>query len=1030
LTIGFRHQTYYDFTIARSFGRGARSLSTEVLARQDGLFVRPSLISGLHYLRAAARSEYQKQLSLLMCSQLRLHLRSLIIEILGEQSEPDDFETNLMIPLLDSEDEGPRVLRAIASSKGWFGRVKRTEIFLKWLSKPPDKAAHCVPLFSAAMGHYPEVCSELVERFWIHNEAYDSLSLAVLQERKDWDHHGVGLVCRIARRTQLPWFVESLAERVADSAPAEAPFIIRADFERRLENALKQADPIPELPLHADRQQRLMHALTYERKRPLKQLIENSQTWHNLEEFARRAPKAFLNQLWPWFLNVVSQMAEDEHEFVVRYRRDPTSYRSFEGDLQPAPIVRALLTAITELASIDKDGFVQFLTDNLSSEFLIVHRLLSRGLEELASEDPAVGLEYLSSDPRRLALGDMHDARLETERLIRVLATQLDKKGIQELEEIIVRLSGYKRIPPELSPEERFERLQRDRRNRLRFLRAIPLERLSADAKKLRAEEELIFVEPDSREERGTGSLSGVVGPRITVKEMVLASDENLLKLFDELPDSVGWDNPKRTWSRDMSRSGGAIQLSRELGELAKQAPTRVFALTARLQPGIHEQYAGEAIKGIANTEMPPAAIISLIEELDNRGFHSKDFRSDVSSAAETLAGRNKGLSDTFLQRLELWLAEEAEPIWPDTTNFETKNDEEDRTSSILWGSGTMSFLTHGRGSITRTIAAGYLQRNPPDIEGWRGFIQSRLGKEKHPKIWSEILIRMPVLFQADHCHATSLFDKVIQACPEVLEYPFAIYAIAQVLRGIDPKEVGESWLESLLANGSPFCRQAYGELLPLFNCIHQDESSTDRLRRHLEGDRSPDIDLGLTFAATHLWSSQPCREIATQILCLISASEYDSVQRAIASIFRLTLDYFELDVHMRTLIDKVASNPSLLLFAAEDLIQALEPITATEPTIVSRVCADIIKFGREQINKPGTSWVSVADKLTNIALTLHRQTASREAGLQLFEQLIALNVREAKDAIEVLDRRPIVPGGRQHRARWRPKVRRVRRTS
>ena len=129
----------------------------------------------------------------------------------------------------------------------------------------------------------------------------------------------------------------------------------------------------------------------------------------------------------------------------------------------------------------------------------------------------------------------------------------------------------------------------------------------------------------------------------------------------------------------------------------------------------------------------------------------------------------------------------------------------------------------------------------------------------------------------------------------------------------------------------------------------------------------------------------------------------------------------------MRLIIDNVCSNAPVLLLAAEDLIETLEPLTATEPALVSQVCRDIINFGRDQLNKSGTSWIFVADKLTNIALTLHRQDAYREAGLQLFEQLISLNVREARDAIELLDRRPIVSTNYQQRPRWRRRSRRTR---
>jgi hypothetical protein len=226
LTIGFRHQTFYDFTLARVFARGSLSLVSHVLERQNGLFVRPYLISVLNYLRSTSGSEYHKQLRTLMESKLRLHLRMLIIEFLGGQLEPDDREAQLLTPLLESDNEGPRILRSIANSPGWFARLRRHSALRKWLSASPELAAHCVPLLSFAMHHYPDDCMELIEEFWIANEAYDALSLTVLLERKDWDHHGASLAATIARRIQFSWRIDLLAETVAESAPSDAPVII------------------------------------------------------------------------------------------------------------------------------------------------------------------------------------------------------------------------------------------------------------------------------------------------------------------------------------------------------------------------------------------------------------------------------------------------------------------------------------------------------------------------------------------------------------------------------------------------------------------------------------------------------------------------------------------------------------------------------------------------------------------------------------------------------------------------------------
>src|SRR5262249_49152823 len=232
-----------------------------------------------------------------------------------------------------------------------------------------------------------------------------------------------------------------------------------------------------------------MHELTYERARPNKRLLEESQKWGNLAEFAVRAPKAFLEQLWPWFVDVVKQMAKDEHDFVVGYRHDPTSYRSFDGDLEPAPIVRALLTGIIELATKDQNSFLQFLNENISSDLLIVHRLLSRGLESIASQEPNTALEYLSNDPRRLVVGDMHDQRVETKRLIKAISPHLDPKGIQDLTDLIRAHSRYKQSSSEWSPREKLDRLKWNREERLDLLRVIPLDLLSEETRKFRLEE-------------------------------------------------------------------------------------------------------------------------------------------------------------------------------------------------------------------------------------------------------------------------------------------------------------------------------------------------------------------------------------------------------------------------------------------------------------------------------------------------------------------------------------------------------------
>jgi hypothetical protein len=104
----------------------------------------------------------------------------------------------------------------------------------------------------------------------------------------------------------------------------------------------------------------------------------------------------------------------------------------------------------------------------------------------------------------------------------------------------------------------------------------------------------------------------------------------------------------------------------------------------------------------------------------------------------------------------------------------------------------------------------------------------------------------MPVLFNGDSTQATDLYDAVIRVSPTVLRYSFAIYAIAQVMGRFQPKDRVHGWLDTMLADSSSFCRQAYGELLMLYHCHHGGTWSDERVRTHLDSAADPAIVRGL----------------------------------------------------------------------------------------------------------------------------------------------------------------------------------------
>ena len=122
----------------------------------------------------------------------------------------------------------------------------------------------------------------------------------------------------------------------------------------------------------------------------------------------------------------------------------------------------------------------------------------------------------------------------------------------------------------------------------------------------------------------------------------------------------------------------------------------------------------------------------------------------------------------------------------------------------------------------------------------------------------------------------------------------------------------------------------------------------------------------------------------------------------------------------MRQIIERVTTSASLLRKTAWDLVEGIAPYAGTEPDLVARVCEAVLHAAESEINRPVGSSALSAEIMTDIALTLHRQDAYRETGLRLFEQMLVMNFREARAALDLLDRRPTQTSPRPIRRRRR----------
>lgn len=446
LRIGFVHQTYFDFARARSFASGQKILSDFVIQRQDGLFVRPILLRTLAYLRDASPKTYSKELAKLWkTGGLRSHIKNLLVEFIGSVENPNEIELSCLLPLFEDDKLKYKTLLSIAGSHGWFNAIKDT--ILPIIMCEGAQFAHMfIPIFSRALTFAKEDVLRLLKYYWLNDRSYDEPILNLLTHLKDWDQTSVDIVTDITKRHDSHW-IPYLAEIVSQNTPELAPKIVRADFDRRWELALKEAleyKPHPPPPQDAGETEKAIYELSHNKRDIIERLLRQDKGWHDLSMIAETSPKAFIGSIWPWFLQVVNKIADDPHPYVTGYQEDHSlgTYLGRNGGSEDQP-VSALSKGIVKFSRTQTETFIEFFREYSDSPCLAVHRLLCIGLLQIVESHPEIVLDYLVQDPKRLVVGDFNDQHKYSKRLISAVLPKLEQDQIILLEEAVMSWNRY-----------------------------------------------------------------------------------------------------------------------------------------------------------------------------------------------------------------------------------------------------------------------------------------------------------------------------------------------------------------------------------------------------------------------------------------------------------------------------------------------------------------------------------------------------------------------------------------------------------
>lgn len=1006
LSVAFSHQTVFDYVLARTFVRNTGLLSTYVLERQDSLFVRAKVWSALNYLREAEVKSYERELfEIWKTRDLRRHLRLLLIEFLGQVSQPLEFEKMCMSEVLNSPELRMFGLKAIGSGTGWFVHFASTAIRDAMSGTDPEAGQAC-RILALNWKTDGERVIRLISERWLPHLERDSYSWMAVHECPLWTDDVEEIATTVLKRSPISiWQVEHTAMTLAVEMPDVALRLVRAKLDFLLAEAKGRPEP-PQLPADATEDENVAWHIRHRRGKEFEDLLDVME-WNYLPSLAEAVPTAFLQNLWTWYVAVFSEILalKDSEgvkhiypgQYVLEIELTPSEARSASRE---KPVMSALQIAVEELAEKSPEEFSKWADENSNLEMLAVQQLIARGYEVAADQLASRAFEWLLLDQRRFQLGTRYGHRSTTIDLVRASAPHWPKEEIGRFEETV--LSYHPPVPGHLKePEQRKLFADMVRATKKDLLQAAGVERLAPENRELVATEQRALGDRfDSSIRMGEG---GFIGSPMEAAAMAKAKDRDILKIFREIPDNTNWDHPTH-WMR-----GGNIQLSRAFAEFARTDPERAIRLMEQFEPLQQERAASYALDAMAEDAPNDSCVIETLLDLHARGFQAEEFRDSAARAIEKIASRKADISDEVISILVEWLsltpAPAEEEIEDEDVELTSRSKDEDlREGSILWGYGNTSILPGGNFNIFSALASILLNRKETGRDRYLEILDDHFSRERNPNIWKALLYRL-VNAGGSTPHVVSTFlRKLFDRFPEILATREAVIFFAYVQRWDDQLvfDLISNWSKSERA----FLQRAYGELVGLVATVKV-KDSWERARDEIIVSGTDNMKIGLAHAAVNMWSDEMLRPSASVTLLALLKSASKELVAAAMDVFRVT-DELTPDASTVELLRAFAdAGTDMSAAPSHFVVERLQALLPHEAELIAAIAEKLVAAWRGELGDMRTGTAIAAPQLTDLALTLHRLGGtSRQSGVALFEAMIEIDAYGARETLAEIDGR------------------------
>ncbi len=1009
LSIGFGHQTVFDYVLARTFVGKRRGLTNYIVERQESLFIRPKLWSALTYLRGAEVASYERELASLWTTGLRPHLKLLLVEFIGSQGSPLDKEEAFFVEALHNSSSRMVAINAMIGSRGWFDRLQGFITDLMVGSKEDAWIAYRLLAPNWESSH--DVVLKLINDHWVPTPTHDDQLWSLLEVSKSWsEEHGQLAQLVLSRTNVAPMFVNNLVASVAVDHAEAASRLALVALEKELgrAEAWKGEEKPPEGTPYAE--YFAWHVKNAPTK-PFENLLKSGE-WHSIPDLATQSPSLFLSVLWPFYEHLFRDLAVHEEDRPDRY--PDSSAINFDCDdggsetiMGEGDILSAVRIAVEAVAADDVTAFIEWASEKSAFPFALVQSLIANTLRRLGASAASFSNAWLLADQRRFELGDSQQPRRSTAALVNATSPFWTDGEMRLFEDAV---HSYAPDLPswavdDVKKRHAFKRHFRELRRHL--LSLLPEDRISGKTRTLLDTERRALpaeMDPGVR-------FSGVrtIGSPMSTEAMLKAKPREILKAFEEVPDDTDWDHPTK-WMK-----GGNVQLSRAFAEFAKQAPERALALMKDFRPSQQERAAGYALDAMAEAGVDRAQLETMILELEGMGFLSDEYLGSVARALEKLSDKDAPLSEPILAMLERWLRTVGisngiiHDSRDDDGDEEVSEDEgastKQQLGSVLWGYGGISILPHGAYPILAALTGALLSRGFEGRDRLMVILTDHLARNKDLKTWQAILRRLAHAGGNQPAPTSTFLRKLFEEVPSLIETTDALFLLAHAQWWDDDlvRNVTASWQTS----ESRKMRQSYGELIALITVANPGATWAPADLAAALGGNDPAVRVGIAYAAANLFSGPTHRAEASELLVCIAADAGEEEILAVTDVFRTT-GKLSPDRPTLNLMRAIANTPAdICKDRGTFIVEAMQGLLPHAADSIGAIALRLADGWKAELTDMASGMAMVAPELTDVALTLHRLGGpSRKIGIDVFERLIEVNAHGARETLIEIDRR------------------------